>query len=285
LTRPRRLQEDRSKLRGEEAIMFAKIKHLAIVSENSFLLGRFYQSVFKMRTSERTRPTSTVVGDGYVGLNINSRKSGRQGGFDHFGFEVEDVETVFSRLRETYPTIRVLKRPATRPFAGISTHDPAGNVFDLSQKGMENRRSVYDEEERQQTRTVSHLALRTVMPEALAHFYADVFELRPVEKPAGERNFYLSDGRVTLMIMPWEITDFDGTGIERPALDHMGFKVENVEHFKDELRNLTDKNHHLSPSPVGGGPEGKARLELFKKGPFGKFHLADPDGVLIDVAD
>ena len=265
--------------------MFAKIRHMAIVSENSFLLDKFYQSVFKMRTSERARPTSTVVGDGYVGLNINSRKSGRQGGFDHFGFEVEDVETVFARFKEKYPATRVLKRPASRPFAGISTHDPAGNVFDLSQKGMENRAGLYEDGEWQQTRTINHFALRAVMPEKLAQFYVDVFELRPTEKPADDKNFYLSDGRVTLMIMPWQITDFDATGIERPALDHIGFKVENVETFKDELKALAEKNYHLSPSPVGTGPEGKARLELFKKCPFGKFHLADPDGVLIDVCD
>jgi hypothetical protein len=110
-----------------------------------------------------------------------------------------------------------------------------------------------------------------------------MLELRPMEKPAGDKNFYLTDGKVTMMIMPWEITDYDSTGIERPALDHIGFKVENLDAFKQELATLTAKNHHLSPSPVGGGPEGKARLELFKKCPFGKYHLADPDGVLIDV--
>jgi hypothetical protein len=80
--------------------MFAKIKHMAIVSENSFLLERFYRGVFNLRTSERARPTSTVVGDGYVGLNINSRKSGRQASFDNLGFEVEDVEMVFARFKE-----------------------------------------------------------------------------------------------------------------------------------------------------------------------------------------
>ena len=266
--------------------MLAKIKHMATVSENYPLVGKFYEAVFKLHTSARTRPDSAVtVGDGYVGLNINPRRAGRQAGFDHFGFEVDDVETVFSRFKSKYPSIRVLNRPSNRPFAGISTHDPAGNVFDLSQKGMENRTDVYEDGDWQQTRTISHFALRTVMPEALAQFYVDVFELRPMEKPAGDKNFYLSDGRVTMMIMPWEITDYDKTGIERPALDHLGFKVENLEAFKESLATLTQKNHHLSPSPVGTGPEGKARLELFKKCPFGKYHMADPDGVLIDVSD
>lgn len=266
--------------------MFAKIKHVAIVSANYPLLGKFYESVFKMRTSERSRPESAVtVGDGYIGLNINPRRAGRQEGVDHFGFEVEDVETVLSRFGEKYPSIQVLRRPSNRPFAGISTHDLAGNVFDLSQKGMDNRTDVYADADWQQGRTISHLALRAVKAEALAQFYMDVFELRPTEKPADDKNFYLSDGRVTLMIMPWKITDFDRTGIERPALDHLGFKVENLESLKSELTSLTEKNHHLRPSPVGGGPEGKARLDLFKKCPLGKFHMADPDGVLIDVCE
>ncbi len=266
--------------------MFAKLKHVAIVSDNYALVGRFYEAVFKMRASGRARPESAVVvGDGYIGLNINPRRAGRQAGFDHFGFEVEDVETVFARFKEKYPSIRILKRPGNRPFAGITTHDPAGNVFDLSQKGMENRKDVYEDREWQQDRYINHFALRTVMPEALAQFYVDVFELRPIEKPGNGRNFYLSDGRVTFMIMPWAITDYDGAGIERPALDHLGFKVENVEAFKKELAALTASNYHLSPSPVGGGPEGEARLKLFAKCPFGKHHLADPDGVLIDVCD
>jgi predicted enzyme related to lactoylglutathione lyase len=266
--------------------MFAKIKHAAIVSENYALLGKFYEAVFRMRVSENARPESAVtVGDGYVGLNINPRRAGRQAGFDHFGFEVEDVEAVFARLKEKYPAVRVLKRPGGRPFAGLSTHDPAGNVFDLSQKGMKNRRDIYEDGEWQQDRYINHLALRTVMPETLVEFYADVFELRPMEKPGDDGTFYLTDGRVTFMIMRWQITDYEGSALERPALDHMGFKVENLEAFKKNLAALTARNHHLTPTPVGGGVEKEHRLKLFSKCPFGKYHLADPDGVLIDVSD
>src|SRR6476661_9006054 len=86
-----------------------------------------------------------TVGDGYVGLNINPRKAGRPAGLDHFGLEVDDVEAVRARLRERYPAVQVLARPSTRPFAGVSTHDPDGNLFDLSQRTMENRASVYVE--------------------------------------------------------------------------------------------------------------------------------------------
>jgi len=104
--------------------MFAKLKHVAIVSANYALMGRFYEAVFKMRVSGHARPESAVVvGDGYVGLNINPRRAGRQAGFDHFGFEVDDVETVFARFKEKYPSIRVLKKPGP---AGAFVRSPSG---------------------------------------------------------------------------------------------------------------------------------------------------------------
>jgi catechol 2,3-dioxygenase-like lactoylglutathione lyase family enzyme len=270
--------------------MFAKLKHLAIVSDQYTLLGRFYEGMFGMKPSANARPFgAVVVRDGYVGMNINPRKgkAGRQAGLDHFGFEVEDVETVYSRLRENYPSIKVLKRLSNRPFAGISTHDPAGNVFDISQKNMDNRADAYLEADREQNRCIKHIALRAVEPEKLAKFYRDVFELAETEKPANDPNYYLSDGKVIFVIMPWDITDFAGTGIERPALDHIGFKVESVEVLKKELEKVKRERAALAPNPIGAdaGAEGEARLQLFAKCPLGQFHMSDPDGVLIDVSD
>jgi len=266
--------------------MSAKIKHIAIVSDQYALQGKFYEAVFGMKTAAETRAERAVtVSDGYVGLNINPRKAGRPAGLDHFGLEVEDVERVYARLREKYPAIAVLKRPRTRPFAGISTHDPAGNVFDLSQKDMENRTSVYVEAAREQERTVSHLALRTLNVDQVAQFYIDVFELEPLKKNASDPNFYLSDGRVTLILIPWNILDYNGTGIVRPGPDHIGFKVESVQAVKDRVQMLSDINPHLRPMPVGAGPEGQARLKLFAGCKYGSYHLSDVDGVLIDIAE
>ncbi|HWP34451.1 MAG TPA: VOC family protein [Thermodesulfobacteriota bacterium] len=266
--------------------MVAKLKHVAIVSERYAELGRFYEAVFGMKGSPSPRPErAVVVGDGYVGLNINPRKAGRQAGLDHFGFEVEDVETVLARIRERYPSVNVLKRPSTRPFAGLSAHDPAGNVFDISQAGMENRREIYVEGEWEQPRRVSHLAIRTLAPEAVARFYVDVFGLRVLESPAADGGIHLSDGRVALVILPWRITDYEGTGIERPGPDHLGFRVESVEAVRERLDALAGINPFLAPKPVGAGKEGSARLRLFARCPYGRHHFADPDGVLLDIAE
>ena len=266
--------------------MFARMRHLAIVSENYALMGKFYEALFGMKTAKSARAESAVVvGDGYVGLNINPRRPGRQAGLDHFGFEVEDVEVVYARMREKYPSIKVLKRPGNRPFAGLSTHDPAGNVFDLSQRGMENRRDVYVEGDGEQERHVKHFVLRAVDPMTVARFYREVFELMELEKPGDDSNFYLTDGRITLVISPWRISDFEGSGIERPAMDHIGFKVESVEAVKNDIKALTGKNPSLAPGPIGFGPEGEARLRLFSNCKFGQYQLSDPDGVLIDIAE
>ena len=266
--------------------MTAKLRHIALVSDNYALQGKFYEAAFGMKGAADPRPERAVtLGDGYVGLNINPRKPARPAGRDHFGLEVDELEPVLARLREKYPEVQVVGRPSTRPFAGLSTHDPAGNVFDLSQREMANRTSVYVEAEKRAARRISHIAIRTLHAERLADFYADVFDLRPLERRAGDANFYLSDGRVTLVLMPWRITDYEGTGIVRPGPDHFGFEVESLAALKERLAELGDNNPHLRPRPLAGR-EGEARLRLFERCcPLGSYHLADVDGVLIDVAE
>lgn len=265
--------------------MFAQMRHMAIVTSNADQEGDFYRDVFGMRRSSLQRAGgAVVVGDGYVGLNLNPRAPGRQAGFDHFGFEVQDVEVVYARLKDKYPKIQVLKRPSNRPFAGISMHDPAGNVFDLSQLNMENRRDLYTDKVEERKRRIGHFGLRCVEPDRCAEFYRDVFELNELEKPAGDPNHYLSDGKVTLAVMPWKISDFYGSGIERPALDHIGFKVESIAVFKADLEKFASANPSSEDRPEKN-PEREVRQKLLATCCFGQFQTSDPDGVLIDVSE
>lgn len=266
--------------------MGAKIRHIAIVSSEYALLGRFYEAVFGMKPAADARPDRAVtVSDGYVGLNINPRKAGRSGGLDHFGLEVDDAEAACERLRR-HAGANFVKRPGTRPFAGISANDPAGNIFDISQAGMENRKSVYVDAPREAApRAVSHLAIRTLQAEALAEFYADVFGLEVLERKRDDPAYHLSDGRVRLVLMPWDIRDYEGGGIARPGPDHVGFKVESIAALEERLQSVGENNPHLRGMPVGAGKEGSARLDLFRRCGCGTYHLADPDGVLIDVAE
>ena len=266
--------------------MFSKINHVAIVSDNYGQLAEFYKAAFGMTTAAKGRTGRAVtVGDGYVGLNINPRRAGRSAGLDHFGIQVEDCPTAFERLAKKYPSVKWLQRPSTRPFAGISTHDPDGNMFDISQKDMSNRTSVYVENTgNANPRHINHVALRTMNPEAMAEFYAYVFDLSLANKQSDDPNFYLTDGHMTLVIMPWDITDYDATGIITMGMDHIGFKVEDLETFKKDIVTMAANNPRLSPASFAGS-EGEALLAMFKRScPLGQFQFADCDGILLDVA-
>jgi predicted enzyme related to lactoylglutathione lyase len=265
----------------------AKINHIAIVSENYALSGKFYESIFGMSTSSKSRPARAVtVGDGYVGLNINPRKPGRPARLDHFGIQLEDFEATLERVHAKYPRIEWVRRPATRPFAAVTTHDPDGNVFDLSEKRSPNRKDVYAEERPLHERYIDHFALRTLNPDAVAQFYAELFGLTPRDVSGNGHNRYVSDGHVTMVIMPWHITDFEGTGIVSPSLDHIGFTVESLERFRADVERVAGDNPRLSPIPVGAGPEGKARLDLAERScPLCSYHLSDVDGIFLSARE
>ena len=103
------------------------------------------------------------------------------------------------------------------------------------------------------------------------------------DKALEDPNYYLTDGRVTMVITPWDITNFKGTGIERPSIDHVGFKVESIDAVKKDLEKLEKSDPHSAATPIGVGPEGEVRVALLATCRYGKFHLSDPDCVFIDI--
>ena len=267
--------------------MFAKLNHLAIVTDQYALMGKFYECAFGLKEGKKKANSARAlsIGDGHVGININPTKPGRKLGLDHFGFEVEDVETFFERCREKYPTVKWQERPSSRPFAGLTSHDPDGNVIDISQKDMKNRTGVYVSDSWEQDRTFSHLSIRTLRPDLVAEFYTDVFEMSPANIEAEEGTHCLTDGHMTLILTPWDITNYANTNIIGPGIDHIGFKVESVAQTIKDIEEIADNNPSLTPRTVGRGREQAARLELFKKCPMGDHQMADVDGVLIDISE
>ena len=265
--------------------MPARINHVAIASDQYALNGRFYEALFGMKPSSKPRPArSVVIGDGYVGMNCIPRRDGRYSGLDHFGIEVDDLDDTIARIVKFDSSLSALKRPPIRPFAAYSAHDPDTNIFDLSQKDIGFQKDVYAENSGAESpRHISHIALRTRHAERCAQFYMQVFDLKPADRPKDE-NFYLTDGRMILMIIPWKIGDYYAQDPARTGLDHIGFKVESVEQLKHDMEFLIGENPHMRTRALGYGSEGEARLKLFQKCPLVCFHLTDIEGVHIDVA-
>ena len=268
--------------------MSARINHVAITSDQYAMNARFYEALFGMKPGKRTLSPARAIslGDGYVGMTHIPRRDGRTSGLDHFGIEVDDLEDTIARMKNFDPELDALKRPPIRPFAAYSAHDPDTNIFDLSQRNIGFQKDVYAENDGEDIRPrhISHIALRTRHAERCAQFYAEVFGLPVMNQPTDD-NYYLSDGRVTLAIIPWKISDYYAQDPARTGLDHIGFKVESVDQVKKDMEFLIGENPHMHGRAIGYGSEGEARLKLFQKCPLGCFHLTDIEGVHIDIAE
>jgi hypothetical protein len=120
-------------------------------------------------------------------------------------------------------------------------------------------------------------------PTALATFYRDLFDLKEEEKALEDPNCYLTDGKVTLIIAPWKMSDFEGAGIDRPGLEHVGFKVDSVEAVKRELTALRASDPEMRERIVSEPKEGERRLALIASCRHGQHQFSDPDGVFIDI--
>jgi catechol 2,3-dioxygenase-like lactoylglutathione lyase family enzyme len=296
----------------EGIVVISKIKHVGIMSQNAPRLFKFYECLFDLRRAsneispsqeaERGRSfgypvlsskrvaspfdRTVIASDGNIGVAFNRRRPGYRGGLDHFGIQVDDLETIFARLKEKYPKVGVVKRPSNRPFADYSTHDPEGNIFDLMQPGKSDAKGVWIDGERDQDRWIKHITLRVINPEAMARFYMDVYEFKEEEKALEDPNYYLTDGKVTLVFAPWKIEDYLGTEHKGPGLDHVGFKVENLDAFKNDVDILTRADPEwLAPKSPNLDAEYQVVLGLMQRCRYGRHQLPDPEGNFIDVLE
>lgn len=266
--------------------MFAKINHLAICSDYYATNARFYQALFGMKASNSPRPARAVpVGDGQIGLNNIPRRDGRRSGLDHFGLEVESMQLALERIKAFDPSLTYVQRPAVRPNAAWSAHDPDMIIYDLAERDSGKALDIFAENKGElPKRYIDHVVLRSRNPERSAEFYSTVFELTP-SNDNEDNSWRVSDGRVSLVILPWSMDNFIGHDPMPPAIDHFGFRVESIEAIKQEMIDLVGVNPQMATKQLGLGDEGKARLDLFKQCPVGTFHLTDIEGVYIDVSE
>ena len=72
---------------------------------------------------------------------------------------------------------------------------------------------------------------------------------------------------MTLIIAPWKMSDFEGAGIDRPGIEHLGFKVESVETLKKELAALRENDPEMRERIIAEPSEGERRTALDRRLP------------------
>jgi catechol 2,3-dioxygenase-like lactoylglutathione lyase family enzyme len=278
----------------------SKLNHIASITMDPHTVAKFYATIFDMSFDHRAsrHGMSASAREGYVGLNFNPIMPGRPGpmGLDHFGIEVDDIEESFAVARKKYPdSVEWVERGGNRPYAQVGINDPDGQVVDINQKkNMKESISkvktagLYLEEDHDQPRHVEYLALRTPNPDRCAEFYHDVFQLTPLNRQEGDDTYSLTDGKVTLKLIPWSIKDFDGLRPNRPMIDHVGFKVEDADKVHQEI---LDYNNEYPPNAapcwlLDGRDVDKKRADMMKKAaPNSKYHYCDLNGMCFAVMD
>jgi len=116
----------------------AKIRHIAIMTEDQPKLAEFYKATFDMKEVHRHAVAdgteAIYLSDGYINLAILPAR-GRPEGIHHFGFEVESMEEAARIAGANGATQAPERVPKDGRFAEVFILDPVGTRVDLSEQG------------------------------------------------------------------------------------------------------------------------------------------------------
>jgi len=141
-------------------------------------------------------------------------------------------------------------------------------------------------------RYLHHYAIRTKRVAECADFYEDVFGLAHTHDDGEDPSHYLSDGKVSLLLIPWHINDYGGISVTGRGPDHIGFKVEDAKAVIEEIR------ENFSRYAPGMAPlwlfetvnrlsdESQVMDDILNKAcSMSSYHFTDKDGVFVAVGD
>jgi hypothetical protein len=116
----------------------AKIRHIAICTEDTVKLAEFYKTTFGMIEVMAQSPgdaqRAIYLSDGYINLAILPARGGKEG-INHFGFQVDNVQETGRVGKEAGAQTGIAPRPRDGRYAEFRIHDPVGTGVDLSEAG------------------------------------------------------------------------------------------------------------------------------------------------------
>jgi catechol 2,3-dioxygenase-like lactoylglutathione lyase family enzyme len=115
----------------------ARIKHIAIYTQDPGKEADFYCRAFDLKQVNQSPSGAIYLSDGYINVALLKPRGAVKPGLHHFGFEVENVKQAQERLRRIKPDIEFVEPHPGVAFAEYKASDPDGNPFDISEKGWE----------------------------------------------------------------------------------------------------------------------------------------------------
>ncbi|HYM71843.1 MAG TPA: VOC family protein [Stellaceae bacterium] len=132
----------------------AKIKHIALTTENPAKTAAFYKEAFGLTEVRRSPNGGVFLTDGHINLAILNWKTNKSAdvgahgenfsGIHHFGFEVDDLDTASEQIKIANGKALTDKEHVDAMMAGgahanveMKWSGPDGVVIDISQTGWE----------------------------------------------------------------------------------------------------------------------------------------------------
>jgi catechol 2,3-dioxygenase-like lactoylglutathione lyase family enzyme len=111
--------------------------------------------------------------------------------------------------------------------------------------------------------TIRHLAIFARNPKKMAHFYETAFAMEVINKAKDDTAFFLSDGYLTLAILPHRLE-----GEAAAGLNHFGFEIEDMVSVKAKLAEFGLEEPRMRPA----------------ERPYAEFRACDPEGNQFDLS-
>jgi len=117
----------------------AKIRHIAIKVEDQEKAASFYKQTFGMTEAWRgpvrdDGNRAIYLTDGYINMAVLPARGGREG-IDHFGFQVEDMDSTLKTAEVSGAQKQADQKPKDGRFAEMGVRDPVGQLVDVTVHG------------------------------------------------------------------------------------------------------------------------------------------------------
>jgi len=110
---------------------------------------------------------------------------------------------------------------------------------------------------------IRHLAIFARNPKKMATFYIETFDMEVIHKAPNDTAFFLSDGYLTLAVLPHRLEGEAAAGI-----NHFGFEIEDMEAVKGKLAEFGVEEPRMRPA----------------ERPYAEFRACDPEGNQFDLS-
>lgn len=264
----------------------ARIRYLAVISQDPAALAEFYLDEIGMKEMGRSPEGDVSLTDGYFNLTLFRQRASlielrKDLGLHHLGMEVDSIDETLKKYRELIPGGVAVREPGGVHYGEVRIFDPECNPISLSERAF-----GVKTQERSLPR-IGHIAIHTLQPQRSASFMTALFGMRELgttseRRRQGRFNCFMGDGFTNLALHPYYRTrDAEGFA-EYNRIGHDGNEESfeerrfGIHHFGFLMRDAAQKAAQLSHGKtlVANRPEVR---------PYAEFRVLDSEGNGFDL--